>query len=359
MAYGLTTTVSQVGFAAGVVLVLPVGDLVDRRRLLVGLLLADAVGLLLVASSVSYVMLLVAFGVVGVCNVAAQVIVPAAAAMAEPARRGRVVGTVISGLLIGMLIARTVSGALGEWIGWRVTFVLAAALTVLVAVAARRVLPPQATVAAPSVAAYARTLRSLGTLLRTHRTLTVRAVYGGLGFAAFTVFWTTAAFLLGGAPYHYNPATIGLFGLLGAAGALAASLAGRIRRPHHPVPTIVAVLVIAAGFTALSQGAHALAAVVVGTLVLGIGVQGLHVLNQRNLYDLPGAARNRANSVYMTFYFVGGALGSAAATLAWDDAGWTGVWLTGLVIAALAALVWLVTTVAGRTRSTATEEREN
>jgi predicted MFS family arabinose efflux permease len=192
---------------------------------------------------------------------------------------------------------------------------------------------------------YPEVIGSLVLLYRTHRHLRIRSAYGLLGFAAFSLFWSTLAFLLTGPPYHYRVAVVGLFGLLGAAGATTANLAGRLRRPRHPLPTIAAVGIIAAAFVMLWAGRDSLAYVIIGTLVLDVGVQGLHVLNQRTILELDATARSRLNSVYLIFYFIGGAAGSAAGSLAWDLDGWPGVCIAGLVIGALGGLLWAATVV--------------
>jgi predicted MFS family arabinose efflux permease len=344
-ASGAIVTVTQVGFAIGLIFVLPAADMIERRRLLTGLLALDAAALVAVAAAPNLPVSLIAFAVLGLANVSAQVLVPAAANMAGDAERGKVVGTVISGLLIGMLLARTVSGVLGQALGWRPVFLLAAGLVVAVAIALRFVVPAQPSTLAFS---YGQLLRSGLILLRTHRTLRIRAVLGGLGFAAFSAFWSTIALLLAGGPYHYGTATIGLVGLLGVAGALIANLTGRIRRPDHPLPTIGAIVLLAATFIVLWIGRNALAASIIGTILLDIAVQGLHVLNQRQIYELDGAARNRINSVYMTFYFLGGAAGSGAAAVAWSAWGWSGVCAVGVVIAIVATAVWAANTVRPR-----------
>jgi predicted MFS family arabinose efflux permease len=331
-------TATQIGFAASLVFLLPLGDLMDRRRLLTALLLLDAVGLLGFAAAPTLPLLLIAAVVIGGANVAAQVIIPAAASMAHDDQRGRVVATVITGLLVGMLAARTVAGLVSQLVGWRPLFYGAAALMLVLALVTRRVLPA----AAPNDAGltYPGVLRSTIALYRQLPALRVRAAFGALGFAAFSLFWSTAAFLLSGGRYSYGEATIGLFALLGIAGALAANATGRIRNHARPVPTLVAVLVFGAGFAVLFGAPNSLLCVVVGVLLLDIGVQSLHVLNQRVIYELEASARTRVNSIYMTFYFVGGAAGSGLGSICWARAGWRGVCTCGILITATAVLLW-------------------
>jgi predicted MFS family arabinose efflux permease len=346
----LVVTATQAGFAAGLVLVLPLGDLVRRRSLLTALLLLDAAALATAGLATGPGLALVAFALVGLGNVAAQVLVPAAADLAGDEQRGRVVATVISGLLTGMLLARTVSGLVTAAFGWRPVFLGAGCLMLLVLAVLRRALAGRPG-PAPAAGGYREALRSTVRLYRSSPVLRVRSAYGALGFAAFSVFWSTAAVRLGGAPFHLAPAAIGVFGLLGAAGAFAANLTGRVRRHRAPAPTIAAVAIIALAWAALWAGSGSLAAFVAGTLLLDVGVQALHVLNQRTIYEVEPGARNRVNSVYMTFYFFGGAAGSAAASTVQTHAGWTGVCVCGLTVTALAALLWAATTAAGSGRS--------
>ncbi|MQY36788.1 putative transporter [Streptomyces sp. RB17] len=349
-AAGVIVTVTQLGFALGLVFVLPLADIVERRSLLTVLLLLDAAALAAVGFAPGLAVALVAFAALGLANVAAQVLVPAAAHLADDARRGRAVATVISGLLTGMLLARTVAGVVTELVGWRPLFVGAAVLMIVVNGVLRRALHGMDGLPGRRVG-YAEVLGSTVRLYRADARVRVRSVYGALGFAAFSVFWSTAALQLSRSPFSYSPAVIGLFGLLGAAGALAANLTGRVRRHTHPLPTAVAVTLIGVAYAVLLLAGHTLGGIIAGVLILDIGVQGLHVLNQRVIYDVDAAARNRVNSIYMTFYFVGGALGSAAASLMWSQAGWGGICVTGLAVTALASVLWACTSLRGRARA--------
>ncbi|MEV5386575.1 MFS transporter [Streptomyces sp. NPDC052721] len=338
-AAGVIVTVTQLGFAVGLVFVLPLADIVTRRSLTSGLLLPDAIALAAVGFAPRLAVALVAFAALGLANVAAQVLVPVAAHLADDTQRGRTVATVISGLLTGMLLARTVAGIVTELVGWRPLFLGAAVLMVLVNVVLRRALHGIDAVPGRPVG-YGEVLRSTVRIYRTEAAVRVRSAYGALGFAAFSIFWSTAALQLSRAPFGYSPAVIGLFGLLGAAGATAANLTGRVQRHAHPLPTAVAIALIAIAYAVLLVAGDTLGGIIAGVLVLDIGVQGLHVLNQRVIYDVDAAARNRVNSIYMTFYFLGGALGSALASFVWAGTGWTGVCLSGLGVTALATVLW-------------------
>ncbi|HEY2505015.1 MAG TPA: MFS transporter [Streptosporangiaceae bacterium] len=348
-ATGVLVTVTQIGYAAGLLFAVPAGDLFVPRRYVPCLLLVSAAALLGAALAPSLPALMAAAAIAGFCSVAAQVLVPLAAAMSSNAQRARVIGTVFSGLLLGILLARTIAGLLAEAVGWRGLYGIAAALMLGLAVLLSRVLPAARISAAES---YASVLRSTVALARDLRELRHRSLYGAAGFAAFSVFWTTAAFLLSGAPYHYGTITVGLFGLVGAAGALSASWAGRLlSRCSLRWLTGAALALTAASFALLWVGRDSLAVLVLGIIVLDIGVQGLHVLNQNTIYSLAPGARSRINGVYMTLYFVGGAVGSAAASLAWSTRGWAAVCVAGaaLPVAVLCMWAWWSRSSANRT----------
>ncbi len=331
---GLVVTFAQIGYAAGLAFLVPLGDLVARRRLVPIVLTVTALGL--VASAVAPdIGVLIGVGlIVGCGSVAAQVLVPMAASLADDEHRGQVVGTVMSGLLLGILLARTVSGLVAGISSWRVMYGIAAGWTVVLAVVLGRRLPAETD--RPRLA-YASLLRSAAHLLRTETILQTRAFFGALGFAAFSVFWTTMAFLLARAPYHYGDAVIGLFGLVGAGGALAANFAGRwADRGFTRSTTIAFAGAVAGSFVLLWFGRRELVLVIVGIVVLDIGVQGLQVTNQSLIYRLAPDARSRINSAYMVCYFAGGAIGSALGASVYASQGWAGVCVLGGAIGIVA-----------------------
>lgn len=324
---GLVVTLSQVGYAAGLALLVPVGDVLPRRRLVPIVLALTAVAMLASAAAPGIGFLIGLAFVVGLGTVMAQVLVPLAAGLATDESRGRVVGTVMSGLLLGILLARTVSGLIAGVSSWRSVYVVGAALLVVLAAVLWRALPPEGQRAPIG---YRALLGSTVRLFRTEALLRRRAAFGALGFAAFSVFWTTSAFLLAGAPYHYSDTVIGLFGLVGAGGALCASFAGRLadRGLTRGTTAIFGGLVMSS-FVPLWLGRHGLVWLVVGILALDVGVQGLQVTNQSLVYRLAPDARSRINAAYMVCYFAGGALGSALAAVLYDSDGWAGVCLLG------------------------------
>ena len=327
---GLVVTFSQIGYAFGLAFLVPLGDLFTRRWLVPCVLALTALALLASALASSIGVLIAVALLVGVGSVAAQLLVPMAASLASDHDRGRVVGIVMSGLLLGILLARTVSGVIAQLSSWRVVYAMAAVLTAVLAIVLSRLLPEE--VDRPSMS-YATLLRSALTLFRTESLLRRRALFGALGFAAFSVFWTTMAFLLAGAPYHYDDLTIGLFGLVGASGALCAAFAGRWSdRGWTKTTTLVFAALILASFVPLWIGRDNLTMLIVGILALDVGVQGLQVTNQSLIYQLAPEARSRINSVYMVCYFAGGAIGSAVGASIYSSHRWAGVCVLGAVI---------------------------
>jgi len=338
---GLLITVSQVGYVIGLALLVPLGDLLERRRLITTTLLVTAAVLAIAAAAPGFAVFAAALGVVGITSVVAQVIVPMSSSMADEHERGRVVGTVMSGLLIGILLARTVSGVIAGLLGWRTVFGFAAIAMLVLAATLRRALslvPP--TEQLP----YGRLLRSVLSLVAEEPRLRQRMALGALAFGCFSVLWTSLSFLLSGAPYHYGTVVIGLFGLAGVAGAVAAPLAGRLAdRGRGAFATSAAILVLLASWGLLALGQSSIVALIVGIALLDLGVQGVHISNQSAIYALRPDARSRLTTAYMVFYFLGGAALSAASTALYATGGWGGVCILGAATAAVAVGVWSAT----------------
>lgn len=341
-AAGLVVTATQVGYAAGLLFLVPLGDLVERRRLVATVLVGTAGTLAAAAAAPTLPLFAAALLLVGIASVVAQVLVPFAADLAPDGERGRVVGTVMTGLLLGILLARTAAGLVAQAGGFRAIYALSAVLMVVMAALLRRALPEHKPAAAAARLGYPQLLRSISCLLRDLPVLRRRAAYGALLFASFSVFWTALAFLLSGPPYGYNQSTIGLFGLVGAAGALAASLAGRAgdRGLTRPA-TGFSIALTLASFALLAAGGRSLVALLAGILALDFGVQGAQVLNQGEIYRLRPDARSRITTAYMTCYFAGGALGSVGAGAAFQRWGWAGICAMGACFSALALTIWL------------------
>ncbi|MCZ8511776.1 MFS transporter [Paenibacillus filicis] len=335
---GLISMLTQSGYAAGMFLFIPLGDIKERRTLISLLLLAVGVALIGVATAQSLPWIYAASFAVGLTTVAPQMIIPLAAQLAGPQERGRVIGNVMSGLLIGILLARTVSGWIGELFGWRSMYGLAALMMVALAFVLWRALP----VSRPDVQlSYPGLIRSMGTLIAEQRLLREAALIGLFMFGSFSVFWTTLTFYLEGPNYGYGSGVAGLFGLVGLAGAAAASIIGRLADRVNP-GTMVGVMIGAALLSYLSLGlmGSRLAGLIVGVILLDLGVQGGQVSNQTRIYSLIPEARSRLNTVFMVSTFIGGAIGSSIGSLAWGQWGWTGVCWTGGGMALIAFFIW-------------------
>jgi predicted MFS family arabinose efflux permease len=335
---GLIVTAAQVGYAAGLILMLPLGDLLERRRLITILAAITAAGLAVAAFAPGVGLFMAAVALVGFTSVMAQILVPFAATLADPAVRGRVVGTVMSGLLLGILLARTASGLIAQVAGWRGVYVIFAVLMVAQTIALWTALP---TYRADVRLSYARLLGSVFVIARQEPVLRLRAVFGAVSFATFSVLWTTLAFLLSGPPYNYGEGTIGLFGLVGAAGALTATVVGRFTdRGWARGLTGISALLLLLGFGLLWRGGVSLPALLAGVVVLDIGSNGVHLSNQSEIYRLRPEARSRVNAFYMTSCFVGAATGSALAALVYERWGWEGVCVLGAAIAFGGLALW-------------------
>jgi len=327
---GLIVTAAQVGYAAGLILLVPLGDLFERRRTIVTLAVITAAGLAVAAAAPSIGLFIAAAGVIGMTSVMAQLLVPFAATLAPEAERGRVVGNVMSGLILGILLARTVSGLVAQAAGWRAVYVIAAVLMAAQAVVLYVRLP---TFRQSAGLPYPKLLASIARIARDEPVLRRRALYGVFSFATFSVLWTTLAFLLSGQPFNYSDGIIGLFGLVGAAGALAASVVGHYTdRGWVYWLTGAGCLATLLAFVLMWLGRESLPPLIAGILILDVGSQGIHISNQSEIYRLRPEARNRINAFYMTSCFVGAALGSASAAFAYERWGWAGTcWLGGML----------------------------
>jgi predicted MFS family arabinose efflux permease len=343
---GLLITISQLGYVVGLILLVPLGDLRERRGLISATMLVTAGALAVVAAAPAFAVLGAALAVVGVTSVVAQIVVPMSSSLAADHERGSVVGTVMSGLLIGILLARTVSGLIAALLGWRAVFWFAAAAMIILAATLRRVLPR---IPVPAQLSYRGLLRSVLSLIGSEPVLRQRMIVGALTFGCFSILWTSLAFLLSGAPYHYGNGVIGLFGLVGVVGALAASGAGRLAdRGHNGRATTASILVMLASWGVMALGKSSVVALIAGIALLDLGVQGIHISNQSAIYALRPEARSRLTTAYMVAYFLGGAALSALTSSLYGSDGWGGVCVLGAATALLALVAWAITEAAAR-----------
>ncbi len=319
-AAGALITCTQIGYALGILFIVPLGDALNRRKLIPRLMFFSAVALVACALAPDFILLMIALALVGMTTVAGQLITPLASALASDDRRGKIVGTIISGMLIGILLSRTLSGFLAQWLGWRAIYLFAALVTVILATLLARRLPDEAP--RPQVP-YLTLLSSIFTLIRQHRVVQVTLLMGFAAFAVFTLFWTGLTFLLSSAPYDYSLSQIGLVGLVGLAGAVIAKRAGWLHDSGHSVAGTAGALVMAIVALALATvGVHHIGVILASVLLLDIAVQTMGVLNQTRLLSLSAENRSRINTAYVTCNFIGGALGSALAGTLWNAHGW-------------------------------------
>ena len=339
---GFVAVATQVGYALGLLSFVPLGDVLERRALMMRMYGAVSVALLLVAAAPSLLWLIAGSVLVGLFASVTHIVLPIAPDLVDSRQRGRAIGIVMTGLLLGVLLARTFSGWVSKIHGWRWVFVAAAIINLaFVPLLWRKMprLPPAQSLS------YKQAMRSLWTLFRTEPLLREASVVGALVFASFSCFWTTLAFLLE-THYSLGPGVAGTFGVVGAAGALVASVAGRMadRRGTRWVTTVgIYVLVLSYALLWLVVRAHMATAwhivgLVLGVVTLDMGAQMCQVANQVRIFGLVASARSRLNTVYMVVYFTGAAVGSWLASLAWAHWGWNGVCLLALGFMALAAL---------------------
>jgi predicted MFS family arabinose efflux permease len=330
---GGASIMTQGGYALGMLVLLPLGDMIDRRLLINALLLGSAGALVATALAPTMQWLLVAGFAVGFTSVVPQVIVPFAAHLALPAERGRVVGIVMGGLLAGILLSRSIAGAIGTLLGWPAMYWIAGGMMVFLIPVLSLLLPKDNPAFDGS---YSGLMKSLWGLVRDQPVLRETSLTAALQFAAFSAFWTTLAFHLNSMPEHYGSDVAGLFGLIGIAGVAAAPLAGKLADHRSPRLTVLlSSLVVLAAFMVLAMAGYSLAGVAAGVVLLDLGMQSGHVSNMTRNYSLKAEAMSRLNTVYMVTRFVGGALGSAAGNYAWSLYQWPGVCAVGLLLALL------------------------
>jgi predicted MFS family arabinose efflux permease len=337
---GMIITAAQVGYGLGLLLLVPLGDLVERRRLTVLLYAATAVFLLVSASATNGALLLTGTALTAFTSVGAQVVVPYAATLAAPGRRGRVIGTVMSGLLLGALLSRAVSGALAELGGWRTVYWVSAILVAGMTVLLWRFLPQLRT---PIGLSYPALLGSTIALFRHEPVLRWRAGIAALSLASFNVLWTAATFLLAGPQYGWSEAVIGLFGLVGAVGTVTTTMAGQLAdRGYVQWVTGIGTSALAASWLLIGGAESSLAWLVGGVIVLNVAHQAVLNSNQNIIYALRPEIRNRLNSAMLTAFFAGGAAGSALAGVAWVRGGWAAVSALGGLLACGTFVLWVV-----------------
>lgn len=340
---GMVITVTQLGCALALLLVVPLGDRVNRHRLLAVQQLLLIAALCAVGWANSSLLLLIGMLLVGLLGTAmTQGLIAFAATLAAPHERGRVVGAAQAGVVLGLLLARTLSGALADLGGWRAVYFFSAAVTLILLPVLARLLPAPRT--PPSTLSYPALLRSMLTLLWRDRTLQIRGMLALLMFAAFSIFWSALVLPLSQAPFNFSHSVIGAFGLVGAVGALAAVRAGHLAdRGLGQVASGVCLLLLVLAWLPLGMLSNSLGWLIVGIVLLDLAGQAIHVLNQSLIFSAHPQAHSRLVGCYMLFYAVGSGLGAFASTHVFSLAGWSGVCWLGAGVSLIALLFWGLT----------------
>lgn len=342
-AAGLIVTLTQIGYTLGLLFVVPLGDLLENRRLILTGLLVTAAALIAAALSTGPLVFLAAALAIGLGSVAAQVIVPFAAHLSKEATRGQAVGKVVSGLLLGIMLARPAASLVAAHASWHVVFGGAAVLMLALAAVLRRALPLRKPV---SNIRYPALMASLWHLLLGTPVLRRRAAYHAGLFGAFSLFWTVTPLVLASPAFGLSQTGIAIFALVGMAGAVASPIAGRLADAGHTLPATAVALILGMVAFALPmfvpQSQHlALGLLVIASIVLDMGVAANLVLGQRAIFSLAPEVRGRLNGLYFALFFAGGAAGSAVGAWVYASYGWQATLLTGMAFPALALLVWL------------------
>lgn len=327
---------TQIGYAMGLLLLVPLGDLVKRRQLILwdmaaiiislgGMILAPTVGWLFVASFL-----------VGFTSIAPQLFVPMAAELASKEKQSAAIGMVMSGLLVGILLSRVISGFVGEYLGWKAMYGIAIGFMLILGTLVYRSLPE---VHPNFTGSYAELMRSLLFLVRTQPVLRLSAFRGATAFAGFSAFWTTLVFHLEEAPFYAGPSVAGSFGIIGAAGALAAAVVGKIAAKTTPYKIILfSILIMLLSWGIFYVGGYTYFGLIIGIILIDLGLQSMHIMNQSSYFALRLSATNRLNTVYMVSYFIGGSTGTFVGAQAWKHFHWPGVVAAGALFSLLALL---------------------
>lgn len=336
---GNISVITQAGYGAGLFLLTPLGDKVNRKKLIIILQVLLLVALVAMTFASSLAQVYIASIAIGMLSVSAQVILPLAASMTKE-NRGKTVAIIITGILVGILSARVISGFITEWLGWQYVYGISAMMLVLVIAAMQYFLP-----GTPSdfKGSYLQLLSSTLVQLKRFSLLRQTALLGALNFGVFCSFWTTLTFHLSGAPFFYRTDIIGLFGLLAIAGALLAPVFGKLADKGDPARSrLMTVGLVLLSVLMVKVLPHSVSAFIIAVLLLDVGVQATQVTNIATIYTLDQSANSRINTVYMTSYFIGGAVGTLAGVICWKAGGWPMV-TSQLVLWSLLAMATVIT----------------
>lgn len=327
----LIAMITQVGYACGLFFIIPSGDKFDRKKIVSYSFSILTIALLCIALSNNFHAVMAASFAVGACSVMPQIFIPIAAQYSRPEKKGANVGLIVSGLLTGILASRVISGLVGEWLGWRSMYVIAAIVMSLCTLIVWRIMPYTEN---NYTGSYKRLMHSLFALIREYKLLRICALRAAFAFGSFLALWASLTFKMEQAPFYAGSDVVGLLGLCGVAGAMSASVVGRLvsRIGVHNFNLLGAALMLSAWIIAYLWG-NTYTAIIITILILDIGMQCIQPSNQTVVFSLNPKASNRINTIFMTNYFIGGSLGTFLSGSAWSMAGWSGVTIVGIGLA--------------------------
>lgn len=329
---------AQLSYAVGLLFITPLGDMIERKRLILILMLLSTCGLVISASSQNLWMLIIGTAMTGLFSTVAQVLIPFAATLAKPEHRGKIVGTLMSGMLLGILLGRTFAGAISTIADWHYVYWIATGIMLIVTFLLWLSLPRYRNHISIN---YLQLLLSIGALYRQEPVLKIRSLLAITSFALFSLLWTPLAFLLTDAPYHYSDFIIGLFGLAGAAGALGSPIVGKLSdKGKGKTATTIGLALLLASWLPLSLAQYSIIALILGVILLDFAVQVTHVSNMSAIYQIRPEARSRINTGYMVSYFTGGMLGSVGSTYLFSHYGWIAIVIAGTILGILGLIIW-------------------
>ncbi|EMF0049569.1 MFS transporter [Enterococcus hirae] len=329
-AIGILTMLTQLGYALGLLFLVPLGDVVDRPKLIIRMAALSAISLLVAFFAPSFTLFACASFLIGLLSIVPQIIIPYGAVLAGPKARGKVMGTLLSGLLVGILLSRTVSGIVASLFSWRMIYLFA---LVLVAILTGLLYwkMPRTQIKTTSSVSYLDSLKSLPYLVKTQRLLREASISGFFMFGTFSIFWSTLIFYISSPVYHWGTFEAGILAIFGLSGAVAAPIVGRLSDSYSERKIVgMGLAMQTLSFVALLVAGSHLVVLLVAIILLDVGNQFGQVANQTRVQGLGEAASNRNNTVFMFMYFIGGATGSLLGTTMWQQFGWLGVTLTGL-----------------------------
>ena len=330
---------AQFSYAIGLLFITPLGDKFERKHLIIILMVLSTCGLIVSALSKNLWMLIIGTSMTGLFSTVAQVLIPFAATLSKPEHRGKIIGTLMSGMLLGILLGRTFAGAISTIADWHYVYWIATSIMGIVTLLLWISLPTYRNTININ---YFQLLWSIGSLYKQEPILRIRSLLAVISFALFSLLWTPLAFLLSNDPYHYSDFIIGLFGIAGAAGALGSPIVGKLSdKGKGWLATTIGLGLLLLSWLPLSLAQYSIIALILGVVILDFSVQVTHVSNMSAIYQIRPEARSRMNTGYMVCYFIGGMLGSVGSTYLFSHYGWIAIVVSGTILGLMGIICWL------------------